>query len=94
MNICCPNACEAAITVRDEDETVIYKDRASDTMWEWHDFIVTVKVPVFFCERCGDGWTDYRAEDIKTYAINADKVAREIDYQVVQEIKSQKVVDS
>ena len=90
MNICCPNNCEAAIAVRDEQETVMYKDRAYDTKWEWHDFCVTVTVPVFWCERCGDGWTDYRAEDIKAYAISADKLAREIDSQIVQELVNRK----
>ena len=89
----CPGGCEAAIAVRDQVDTFTYKDRAHDTRWEWRDFPVTVTVPVFWCEMCGEGWTDYRAEDIRAAAMLAHQLARKIDYDVLQKIKIQNSVD-
>lgn len=75
-NLSCPNGCEAAIAVREEEDEVFYKDRNPATKWEWIDYSVRVRVPVFWCERCEQGWTDYRAEDIRAEAISRDQIQR------------------
>ena len=85
-NLHCPNGCEAAIAVREEEDEVFYRDRDLDT-GEIIKYSVAVRVPVFFCERCDFGWTDYRAEDIRNAAVVAEKMARQIDYEVVQSLK-------
>ena len=86
-NLCCPNGCEAAVVVREEEEEIFYKDRDYNTDWAWIDFAIAVRVPVFLCERCGMGWTDHQAEDIRAVAIVADQMARKIDYDVLQSLK-------
>lgn len=89
-NLTCPNGCEAAIAAREEEDEVFYKDRDPATMWEWVDYSVRVRVPVFWCERCDTGWTDYRAEDIRAAAINAQILAKQIDYNLVQSLKDER----
>ena len=86
-NLHCPNGCEAAIAVREEEDEVFYKDRDYSTDWAWIDYSIVVRVPVFLCERCEYGWTDWRAEDIRAAAIVADQMARRIDYDVLQSLK-------
>ena len=79
-NLRCVNGCEAAICCREEEEEVFYVDKEQR---ETVNYSVAVRIPVFWCEHCGMGWTDYRAEDIRSAAIGADRLARHIDDELV-----------
>ena len=58
-DIACPYGCDCAVAIRLEDDTITYATGNSEPLE------VAVRVPVYHCERCGEGWTDWRAEDIR-----------------------------
>ena len=65
-DIACPYGCEGAVAIRLTDDILEYEET---TMMGPINYRIKVEVPVYWCEVCGDGWTDWRSEDIRAAAM-------------------------
>ena len=83
--VACPYGCDGAVVVRLTDDVVEYTDTTPEGPVT---FTVAIEVPVYWCEICDSGWTDWRSEDIRGEAIQAKRIQVEIDQQVLDSLKT------
>ena len=86
--VVCPNGCDSDIAIHPEDDTFYYIDRVLPDQ-DLVENEITVRIPVFYCGECGEGWTGYHAEQLRTAAVSAHRIMKDIDEQLFQKIKSE-----
>ena len=80
----CPNGCEAAVATHDEEEELFYRVPGDEE--ESINYTTTAIVPVRTCECCGERWTDFVSEEIRSVAIVAARLKDQIDDELTQKI--------